>query len=143
MEKQRSELRPISLKPLPPARVEIINLIDVMITLVAFFMLTTVFVQDQSRLKIMLPQSRQAETEAVPSQLLLEIDAESRIYVNGSLVSSGGLKRILQQTSPDTVVAIRGDQAVTYQAIIDLLDLLKEYHFTKLSFEVKKIENEP
>lgn len=143
MEKQRSELRPISLKPLPPARVEIINLIDVMITLVAFFMLTTVFVQDQSRLKIMLPQSKQAETEAVPSQLLLEIDAESRIYVNGSLVSETGLKKILQQTSPDTVVALRGDQAVTYQTLIDLLDLLKQYHFTKLNFEVKKIENEP
>lgn len=143
MEKQGSGLRPISLKPLPPPRVEIINLIDVMITLVAFFMLTTVFVQDQSRLKIMLPQSKQAETEAAPSQLLLEIDAESRIYVNGSVVSAAGLKRILQQTSPDTVVALRGDQAVTYQTLINLLDLLKQYHFTKLSFEVKKIENEP
>lgn len=143
MEKQRSGLRPISLKPLPPVRVEIINLIDVMITLVAFFMLTTVFAQEQNRLKIMLPQSKQAETEAVPSQLLLEIDADSQIYVNGSVVSPTGLKRILQQTSPDTVVAIRGDQAVTYQTLIDLLDLLKQYHFTKLSFEVKKIENEP
>lgn len=143
MDKQRSGLRPISLKPLPPARVEIINLIDVMITLIAFFMLTTVFAQEQSGLKIMLPQSKQAESTAVPSQLLLEIDRESQLYVNGSLVSPAGLKRILQHTSPDTVVAIRGDQAVTYQDLIDLLDLLKQYHFTKLSFEVKKIENEP
>ena len=143
MEKQRSGRRPISLKPLPPARVELINLIDVMITLIAFFMLTTVFAREQSRLQIMLPQSKQAETAAVPSKLLLEIDAESRIYVNGSLVSPAGLKKLLQQTSPDTVVAIRGDQAVTYQTLIDLLDLLKQYHFTKLSFEVKKIEYEP
>ncbi|MGE5606736.1 MAG: ExbD/TolR family protein [Bacteroidota bacterium] len=142
MGKQRSGRGPINLKPLPPARVEIINLIDVMITLIAFFMLTTVFAQEQSRLQIMLPQSKQAESAAVPSQLLLEMDEESRIYVNGSIVSPAGLKRILQQTSPDTVVAIRGDQAVTYQALIDLLDLLKQYHFTKLSFEVKKIENE-
>lgn len=142
MEKQRSGLRPISLKPLPPARVEIINLIDVMITLIAFFMLTTVFAQEQSRLKIMLPQSKQAESAAVPSQLLLEIDEESRLYVNGSIISPAGLKKLLQQTSPETVVAIRGDQAVTYQALIDLLDLLKQNHFTKLSFEVNKIENE-
>lgn len=142
MEKQRSGLRPISLKPLPAARVEIINLIDVMITLIAFFMLTTVFAQEQSRLKIMLPQSKQAESAAVTSKLLLEIDGESQIYVNGSIISPAGLKRLLQQTSPETVVAIRGDQAATYQTLIDLLDLLKQYHFTKLSFEVNKIENE-
>lgn len=142
MEKQRSGRGPISLKPLPAARVEIINLIDVMITLIAFFMLTTVFAQEQSRLKIMLPQSKQAESAAVTTKLLLEIDGESQIYVNGSIISPAGLKRLLQQTSPETVVAIRGDQAVTYQVLIDLLDLLKQYHFTKLSFEVNKIENE-
>ncbi len=138
MEKQRSTRRPISLQPLPPARVEIINLIDVMITLIAFFLLTTVFAQEQSRLKIMLPHSQQAGSATVHSQLVLEIDSESRIYANGAITSPEGLKSLLQQTPPETVVALRGDQAVTYQTLIDLLDLLKQYHFTKLSFEVNK-----
>lgn len=128
----------ISLKPLPPAKVEIINLIDVLITLIAFFMLTTVFAQEQNRLKIKLPLSKQAESAVVSSKLLLEIDSEARVYANGAITSPAGLKRLLQQMSPETVVAIRGDQAVTYQTIISLLDLLKQYHFTKLNFEVKE-----
>ena len=88
------------------------------------------------------PQSKQAETAAVPSKLPLEIDAEPEFTLTIACFTAG-LKKLLQQTSPDTVVAIRGDQAVTYQTLIDLLDLLKQYHFTKLSFEVKKIEYEP
>ena len=48
--------KPLDLSKLPGPKVEIINLIDVLITLVAFFLLTTVFADQLDQLQVNLPQ---------------------------------------------------------------------------------------
>lgn len=138
---KRARPEPIILKPLPEARVEIINLIDVLITLIAFFMLTTVFANGQSRLRIDLPRSKQGVTVTAHSKLILEIRRDESVLVNGNRVALDQLEAVLAGTAPETIVLIRGDRNVSYQSMIHLLDLLKKYHLSKLSFEVKKVEN--
>lgn len=138
---QQLKHRPIQLKPLPPAKVEIINLIDVLITLIAFFMLTTVFADNQNRLRVDLPHSKHVSSEREQSRLTLEIRSDESIWVNGNPVASDQLEETLRQTAPGTVVAIRGDRNVSYQMMVHLLDLLNENHLSRVCFEVKKVEN--
>jgi len=140
MENMKMQRKRIQLKIMPGAKVEIINLIDVLITLIAFFMLTTVFANQQSRLSVELPQAKQAKGQAVHSKLILEIDQDENVWYHGSRLELDQLRAVLQQATADTVVVIRGDRAVTYQKMIHLMDLLEEYHLSKISFEVKKVE---
>jgi len=104
-------------------------------------MLTTVFAHQQSRLGVELPQAKQGTEKAIPSQLVLEIDRDEHVWLKGTRLDPDRLRAVLQQTAADTVVVIRGDRAVTYQKMIHLLDLLKEYHLSKVSFEVKHGED--
>lgn len=141
METMKMQRKRIQLKVMPGAKVEIINLIDVLITLIAFFMLTTVFANQQSRLGVELPQAKQAKEKMVHSRLVLEIHPDETVWLQGARLDPDQLRAVLQQTAADTIVVIRGDRAVTYQKMIYLLDLLEEYHLSKVSFEVKKVED--
>lgn len=131
---------PIKLDRLPPAKVEIINLIDVLITLVAFFMLTTVFAKSQSEMAIELPQVRQAQAgETVNAKVVIEVDRQNRIWFEGQSILEDELAPKLQRQAAGTVVVIRADQACRYEAVIRILDLVKNSRLNKVSFEVKPI----
>jgi biopolymer transport protein ExbD len=132
------EKRPIKLKPLPPPRVEMINLIDVLITLVAFFLLTTVFANDQRQLGIDLPQARQtqAASAAVP-KLLVQLDRSQRLYLNQLPVGEADLAAALNQQPSGAVVLIEADRNCPYGAIVRLVDLVKQSRLTRIGLKVR------
>lgn len=131
--------QPIRLEPLPQAKVEIINLIDVLITLVAFFMMTTVFAQDRQELGIELPQAKQTQTvkPALP-KIILELDKDNQWFVKGRPVSERELSALLQQQPAQTAVLIRADRSSRYGRIIRLMDLIRQTGLTRVGFEVKR-----
>jgi biopolymer transport protein ExbD len=131
--------QPIRLEPLPQAKVEIINLIDVLITLVAFFLLTTVFAQERQELGIELPQAKQTQTvkSALP-KIILDLDKDNQWFVKGRPVSERELSALLQQQPAQTAVLIRADRSSRYERIIRLMDLLKQTGLTRVGFEVKR-----
>lgn len=133
--------RPISFRPLPPPKVEIINLIDVLITLIAFFMLTTVFAERQRRLDLELPVVQSSEKSAETfkdSFLLLELDHNGVLSYNGSQVLAQELPALLQQEERETPVLLRADRDCRYEEVIQIIDLLKESGLIQLALEVKE-----
>ena len=106
-------LKPIKLPPLPPAKLEIINLIDVLITLIAFFMLTAVFAKKNHRLSVNLPSA---------PRLLLDNELFHR----------------LKECNHDTIIVIKADRDCRYGRIVQLLDIVKSRHLTKIALEVRK-----
>lgn len=129
--------QPLALSPMPTPRVEIINLIDVTITLIAFFLLTTVFGEQQREIAINLPHSETAEIKSAETEILLELDQAGTIYFEGVSVSPDRLVKRLKLMPVESVVTIRGDRQVPFQAVISLLDLLQEHGLTKISFQVQ------
>jgi biopolymer transport protein ExbD len=131
--------QPIQLEPLPQAKVEIINLIDVLITLVAFFMLTTVFAQERQELGIELPQAKQTQTvKPELPKIIIELDKENKWFVKGRPVSERELFAILKRQPAQTAVLIRADRSSRYGRMIRLMDLLKQTGLTRVGFEVKR-----
>ncbi len=133
--------KPISLSPLPQPRVEIINLIDVLITLIAFFMLTTIFNEDHRRLELELPvvqTTKSSTTLAEHDFLLLELDLDDHLYYNGSPVSIPDLPAILEQENPENPVLIRADRNCYYEAVVKIIDILKDAGLRRLALEVKE-----
>jgi biopolymer transport protein ExbD len=131
--------QPIRLEPLPRAKVEIINLIDVLITLVAFFLLTTVFARDRQELGIELPRAEQTQTvkTSLP-KIIIELDKDNQWLIKGRPVAERELFAILQQQPAQTAVLIRADRSSRYGRIIRVMDLIKQTGISRVGFEVKR-----
>jgi biopolymer transport protein ExbD len=130
--------QPIKLQLLSPPKVEIINLIDVMITLIAFFLLTTVFAQDQQQLSIKLPVAKQSQTLPGTVRLRIQLDRRHRLYLDRRPIREAELLPLLKRQPADTAVLIRADQACSYGSIVRLLDLVKASGLTKVGFGVER-----
>lgn len=132
---------PIQLPPLPPAKLEIINLIDVLITLIAFFMMTAVFAEKSHRLNIQLPVARHSgitATQKETTKIEIGIDKENRIYYEGQAVQEEELLARLRIQNRETVVVIRADRDCRYGRVVKLLDVVKSCRLSKVALEVRQ-----
>ncbi len=132
--------QPLAIPPLPKPRVEMINLIDVMITLVAFFMLTTVFAGQQQHLELDLPAvDSNGHHPAMPENefLLLELAHDGKLSFQGSLLPSSALPAVLQEQNAARPVLLRADRTCSYEMVVQLIDQLKTAGFSQLALEVK------
>jgi biopolymer transport protein ExbD len=124
--------------PMPVPKVEIINLIDVLITLIAFFMFTTVFANKQQQIRIQLPKAAHSESNRTAEKLEISLTKENRIFIEGRRLQREELLDFLQKKrSGDRLVAIIADRSCKYEWIIDLLDMVKSCGLTRIALNVR------
>lgn len=128
LETQQQEDPEVSLTPL----------IDVVLLLIIFFMVTSSFVRE-TELKVELPEST-AET-AVEERPALEIivNREGEYYVNGQpLVASNPevLQRALAKVAGerrDQPLTIRADAQTTHQSVVTVMDVAGRMGFANIT----------
>lgn len=109
------------------ARIEIIPMIDVMMFLLAFFVLISSNVLPALGLKVELPGSAKPEHLTTQTKITLTIDKAGALYVNGEPTPITALVAKLQALTANTKasVIIAGDGASNLQSLVDVLDQLK------------------
>lgn len=118
--------------------INVIPLIDVLLTLLMFFVLTTTFVQ-HSRMQVTLPKASAEDRDVQAPLLTVMIDRDGRFYVGSDEVMGEGiepLKRMLEQNAGDRrdgQVVIRADAMTPHQYVVTAMDALGQLGFTKLS----------
>ncbi len=116
----------------------VISLIDVMLTLLMFFVLTATFEQ-RSMLQVTLPKASSAEASTIERALLIVIDAQGRYLVDNREVlrqDSGALKSALLAASGgdrSRRVMIRADARTPHQSVVRAMDALGQLGFVQLS----------
>ena len=118
--------------------INVISLIDVMLTLLMFFVMTTTFVQ-HSRMKVALPEASETVQEAEQKPLVVMIDSASKYYVDNNEVlnpSIDTLKDAIGRIAGDDrerTVILRADAMTPHQAVVTAMDALGQLGFTHLS----------
>ena len=118
--------------------INVISLIDVLLTLLMFFVLTTTFVQN-ARMQVTLPQAESAEQSEQPDALVVLIDRDGRYFVDNEEVLRPGLdslKEVVARVGGDNrarPVMLRADALTPHQAVVTAMDALGELGFTRLS----------
>jgi len=128
--------------------INLISLIDVLLVLLIFFMVSTTFNQE-GRIKVQLPQ---ASDSAIPNPLheplVVTVTAEGAYRVN---------ERTLINSSPDTLraallkeaggdrgpITIRADGRATHQAVITAMDVAGKLGFSQLNIATVQEEKAP
>lgn len=130
-----------------PPEIGLIALIDCIFFLLMFFMVATSFRQDEAakpekELPVLLPAA-QASLEAPggAGPLVLSIDRQGRVYVDGSRVSVQGLHDVLKREAARNAqrpVRIDGDEQTPYQHIVHVLDLCQFEGLTHISLHTRQ-----
>jgi biopolymer transport protein ExbD len=123
----------------------LIPLIDVLIVLLIFLVLTTTF-SHEAALHIHLPQaSDHAQSKA--NGIELSTDEEGYYSVNGHAVSGNAvdsLKQALLEAAAgnkDPLVTIRADKSARHQSVISALDAAGQLGFVHVTFATRAAEN--
>jgi len=119
--------------------INLTSLIDVVLLLLVFFMVTTSFVR-QSELTIRLPEvSETAETNIEEHTLEITVTSRGNYFVNGrALVDnhSGTLRAAITKLVPGgepTRVSISADAEASHQSVVTAMDVVGKLGFTDIS----------
>ncbi len=118
--------------------INVISLIDVLLTLLMFFVMTTTFVQ-QARMKVALPRASDAPSAPSAGALVIVIDRAGRYAVGNTAVPGTGEQAleqaILRATGADRTrsVILRADAETPNQAVVTAMDALGRLGFTRLA----------
>ena len=106
-------------------RPDMTPLIDCVFLLLVFFLVTSVFKQDESVLKLILPETQSEVMRDTPEGLYIEL-SETELAFNGQRGTPDELREkaatVQNKKSP---VAIKIDKGTTYERIAIILDILQ------------------
>lgn len=131
-------MRIASASPHDELEVSLVPLIDVVLTLIIFFVVTTTF-QDRSALKIDLPEAAGQVAEVPKDPLVVVVDAEGRYFVGGSEVlrrDSASLREAISKVAGDDksrAVVLRADAKTPHQSVVLAMDAIGQLGFSRLS----------
>jgi len=129
----------LNLRPRTEPEVNLTSLIDVVLLLLIFFMVSTSFVK-QSQITISLPQADSAEmVEEVPDQIDIMITETGSFLVNGrELINSRveTIRNALQKVSggnSNLPLTISADANAKHQDVVTAMDVAGRLGFTRIS----------
>lgn len=115
------------------------SLADIAFLLLIFFMVTTVFREEQQR-DVEFPdaESMQQVDERRSNIMNVWVEPDGQIFINDQLIPPGAVQSIAGQAYVDTdarlVVSIRGDRDVPYSVINQITEELRDAGALRVNF---------
>lgn len=127
--------------------ISITSLIDVVLMLLVFFMLSTTFI-NEANLNIQLPEASLAPEAGNQTTLEVVVNASGNYFVNGQpLVNTRPetLRAALLKLAAEKQVAltIRADARSTHQAVVTVMDVAGKLGFSNISIVTVNGEQTP
>ncbi|MBN1291925.1 MAG: biopolymer transporter ExbD [Candidatus Latescibacteria bacterium] len=118
-------------------------LIDAVFLLLIFFMVTTVF-KNPAQLKMTLPDATHPST-LEKKQIVVEVDADANIAINGNEVSFESFEAYLAQekySSGNNTILIRADVDTKHGDILKLMKMARSQQIETMAMAVKDLSEE-
>jgi biopolymer transport protein ExbD len=114
------------------------SLIDVVLLLVIFFMVSTTFVEE-GRLKVELPQASNVPVTAVQDPIVITVTAQGSYRVNEQALVNNARETLRAAISKaadgrrNVPVTIRADARATHQTVVTAMDVAARLGFTQVN----------
>ena len=123
--------------------VMIIPMIDFMLFLLVFFMISTIYMVQTNTLPVTLPQSSTANQETRPNVVPITVMSSGDVLFDKDNVPDQQLADKIQSAlaaDKNTIFVLRGDKSARYESVVAVLDLLKKSGANRVSIatELKK-----
>lgn len=124
----------------------LVPLIDVILTLLIFFMISTTFEQ-RALLKVELPEATETPSEAANQGLVVIIDAQGRYFVDQREVTRPDAMTLRAALEPyagedrERPVVVRADARTPHQSVVTALDVLGQLGFARIAIATVPAED--
>lgn len=123
--------------------VMIIPMIDIMLFLLVFFMMSTIYMVKTNTLPVSLPQSVSAKQETRPNVVPITVLESGDVLFDKDTVPNQQLGEKVHaalERDRDVIFVLRGDKAARYESVVAVLDLLKKSgaHKVSIATEMKQ-----
>ena len=128
--------------PLHHPGIQLAPLVDVLLLLLIFFLLTWNAARNENELDVKVPKASAAKEQTSPiGDVVVNVKADGNVVANRRTLSApefGELLKSLVQLNADQAVVIRGDEAGAYKNIIGVLNICSEAGITNVAFATAK-----
>ena len=128
--------------PLHHPGIQLAPLVDVLLLLLIFFLLTWNAARTENELDVKVPKASAAREKTAPiGDVIVNVKADGNVVVNRRTLSGPELQELLQslvQMNPEQAVVIRGDEAGAYKNIVEVLNVCTEAGVTNVAFATAK-----
>jgi biopolymer transport protein ExbD len=118
--------------------ISLTSLIDVVFTLIIFFVITTTF-DERAAIELNLPESSAPTTVEAEETLVVIVDGEGRYFVGEHEVlrrDVASLRAAIARVAGDNrdrPITLRADASAQHQSVVTALDALGQLGFTRIS----------
>jgi TolR protein len=122
------------------SEINVTPLVDVCLVLLIIFMVVTPMLQ--KGVAVNLPITTDPEkTPDTDKQLQVSVKADGSVYIGSNVVRKEQVQSSLEelhQRTPDREIAVKGDRAVKYGDVLDVLKALREVGFNDVGLIAQK-----
>ena len=128
--------------PLQHPGIQLAPLVDVLLLLLIFFLLTWNAARNENELDVKVPKASAAKEKSAPvGDVVVNVKADGNVIVNRRTLTPAELADLLKslvQLNTEQAVIIRGDEAGAYKNIIGVLNICTEAGITNVAFATAK-----
>lgn len=111
-----------------PAQINIVSAIDVIFAILAFFIISSLFLSRNEGLPVNLPQAQSSEIQQ-ETRITVSMTADGEIQVNEAVVTleelQGEVEQVMQ-ASDSTLVVLNADESIAHGRAIAVMDRLRQ-----------------
>ena len=118
----------------PLSQINVTPMVDVMLVLLIVFMITAPLLT--VGVPVDLPKSEAAQLSDQVEPLVVSVNSEGKVYLQETEIALESLPerlRAVTATKPDTIIYVRGDQAIDYGRVMAVMGALSAGGFTRVS----------
>lgn len=135
----------MNLRPRMPMQhpgIQLAPLVDVLMLLLIFFLLTWNAARNENELDVKVPKASAAKEKAAPpGDVVVNVKTDGTVVVNRRSLTTPELSELLQnliKLYPEQAVVIRGDEGGAYKNVVNVLNICSEAGVTNVAFATAK-----
>ncbi|RMF20340.1 MAG: biopolymer transporter ExbD [Cyanobacteria bacterium J083] len=120
--------------------INLVPMIDVIFSILAFFIISTLFLTKSQGLPVNLPSAQTAEPK-LTEQINLTIEPDGDIFIDRQQVDLDKLPIAVnqaRQNKSDSLVVINADEKVEHGIVVEVMDLLRQIPNVKMAIATKQ-----
>ncbi len=128
--------------PLVHPGIQLAPLVDVLLLLLIFFLMTWNAARNENELDVKVPKASSAKEKSAPiGDVVVNVKSDGNVVVNRRTLSSAELIDLLKglvQLNSEQAVVIRGDEAGAYKNIVEVLNVCSQAGISNVAFATAK-----
>ncbi|NEP08345.1 MAG: biopolymer transporter ExbD [Okeania sp. SIO2G4] len=121
-------------------QINILPMIDVIFSILAFFIISTLFLTRSEGLPVNLPKAATSQLQRT-EQITVTIDEAGKVFLNRELIEVDALEKAVRQLvlpNQTSIVTIKADEEVDHGDVVGVMDQLRKIDEVKLAIATKK-----